>query len=541
MKQVWNHLKRRRAQVSSHPFFVWLNSDDVALEDRFVFSPVMIDFIMGFADMNKWFLSYAEPENELEHGINEHTEEDRTHSRLFYDNWYTLNLKDTRGWPCTKTLWWLFESNDAAIVRRFGMDVLDLAVNYPEPLVRFAMMEAIEICGDVFFANTAPIAQALTDTTGERHDYYGHYHRERETGHLHTNEIAFRKAELTAEQRAQSELVVDRVFDNFLKVLDRLLSYAQRAVADAPGLARDLEDEYLLAVTPAAKLGQPAAPSTDCATSAVIATSHVPLLRLLQARKERLRAHPFLAWLRDSDDATDLEKLQRFVGIWGVDIVGYKDFNELVLRYSEPSSLAERHINRWTEELATHNVLYLQDFRALRLDGILRWDMGEAVAFYFLSEQTEVHRCNMAKVKKYAMKYKQPALRWWLMKALETSGEPLFECTTSIAERVEREEGITLNYWTGRHYLAHPRREADPELEQFSPLAQPIFASDSEVVMAIINTVFDNLHEQFDLSHKEALSAVFVKQPASLPPPRMSGIVARARESVAAVDRAVTR
>jgi hypothetical protein len=512
-------LQQRRLEVAAHPFFLWLNSDTVPLERRFVFSPVMIDFIMSFADMNKWFLSYEEPKDELEKGINQHTEEDRTHSRLFQDNWYTLKLGDTFHWSPGKTLWWLFDSSEAAVVRRFGMEVLDLTVNHPEPLVRFAMMEAIEICGDVFFANTAPIAQELSRRHGTNHHYFGHYHRERETGHLHTNETAFRKAELVEEQRNAAAAAVDRIFDNFLGVLDELLSYSERAVADYAALQRDIESEYLRALLPPRRTD---APVKAKALPQVRASSQLPLLRLLGQRKERLRNHPFLSWLRNDDGTAAVEKFRRFVALWGIDIVGYKDFNEMVLRYPSPRGPAELAINRKTRELATHNVLYLQDWKALRMDKFLDWDMGETIAYYFLSEQTEVHRGNMAKVKKLAFRFKEPALRFWLMTALEASGEPLFETTAALARTVEADEGLTLNYWANRHHLVHPTHDLGPDGDDHAFLTDELTEAEREVARRMIETVFDNVEEQFALSHREALSAVFVREPASLPPPRVS-------------------
>jgi hypothetical protein len=522
MRTIWKQLQQRRLEVAAHPFFIWLNSDTVPLERRFVFSPVMIDFIMSFADMNKWFLSYAEPKNELEIGINQHTEEDRTHSRLFQDNWYTLNLGDTFNWAPGKTLWWLFDSADAAVVRRFGMEILDLTVNHPEPLVRFAMMEAIEICGDVFFANTAPIAQELSRKHGTPHDYYGHYHRERETGHLHTNEVAFRRAELTATERVAAAAAVDCIFDNFLGVLDELLSYSQRAVADYAGLQQDIEAEYLRALTPPPRRADSTSASKP--PHPARSASQLPVLRLLAQRKERLRNHPFLSWLRSDDETPAVEKFRRFVALWGIDIVGYKDFSELVLRYPAPHGPAEHSINRWTRDLATHNVLYLQDWKALRMDEFLRWDMGETISYYFLSDQTEVHRHNMAKAKKLAFGHKEATLRFWLMTALEASGEPLFEATAPLAKSVEADLGITLNYWANRHDLVH-RKADDHDSIEHAFLAEDMSEEEREIARRMIDTVFDNVEEQFDLSHREAMSAVFVREPASLPPPRVSGRV----------------
>lgn len=521
MQQVWTVLNEGRQEIENHPFFRWLNSDSVPLTGRFIFSPVMIDFIMSFADLNKWFLRYEDPRGEFETSINEHTEEDATHSRLFVRNWSHLKLGDTLDWPASKGLWWMFHSKQSLVVRRFGMDVLKLAVNFPDPMVRFSMMEAIEICGDVFFANTAPIAKRLEDQQQVEHIYYGQYHRERETGHLQSDEGCFVNARLSPEQRAQAEDAVRVVYDHFLKVLDRLVEFSQRAVSDYRGLQRAIESEYVAALDPPLDARSTKAPYSPCALSHVPHPNQVKLLDLLSERRSRLGQHPFLAWLRNGPPSP-LERLQGFTPLWGIDIVGYKDFNDIVLRYPNPQSTAEMAINRWAEQLATHGVLYLQDWKALRLDAILGWRMVDAIAYYFLSEHTEVHRRNMAKVKKHAMRNTAPLVRWWLMLALEEGGKPLFEATKGIALDVEEDLGITLNYWAGRHELVEVLGQHDL---QFPFLQQEVTDEQSAVIEQIIRTVFDNLEEQFELSYSTARSGIFSTRPQSLPPPRVSEIV----------------
>src|SRR5262249_40852052 len=158
-----------------------------------------------------------------------------------------------------------------------------------------------------------------------------------------------------------------------------------------------------------------------------IAEEQRPLVQQLERRLAGLRAHPFLEWLGTDELPAPIEKLRRFVALWGMDITSYRDFNELVLRYPTPRSADERAINAWTEELATQSALYLRDWRALGMDRFLRWDAGETIAFYFLGQQSEVHRHNMARVKRYAFRHKQPAVRYWLMQALESSRATLFE------------------------------------------------------------------------------------------------------------------
>jgi hypothetical protein len=151
--------------------------------------------------------------------------------------------------------------------------------------------------------------------------------------------------------------------------------------------------------------------------------------------------------------------------------------------------------------------------------------MGQTVAFYFLSEETEVHRRNMAKVKKHAFAEPDPVVRWWLIRTLESAGEPLFACTKPIAEAVEKKLGGVLNYWANRHYLAE-----DPSLPglpagEYPFLEQALDEDQRRKISAIIETVFDNMEEQFSLSLRAAVSGVFHHAASTLPPPRHSHVL----------------
>lgn len=521
MEQIWRRLNEGRARVDAHPFFAWLQSESVPLTSRFIFSPVMIDFIMSFADLNKWFLRYESPEGPLQHSINEHTAEDATHSRLFVQNWENLKLGDTLDWPACKGLWWLFQSPQCQAVRDFGMSVLQLAVSLVDPRVRFCMMEAIEICGDVFFEYTAPIAGQLEKQRLGQHIYYGQYHRDRETGHLQSDEGCFADYELSSEQRKLAENAVEVVYRNFLLVLDQLLAFSQRAVADYKGLQREIEDDFRAELTPPVDdidVG-PAFPGN--VRQERVHSSQAVLMQRLNARVQGLQRHSFLFWLK-AGRGQPIERLQSFAPVWGIDIAGYKDFNDLVLRYDSPATPAEEAINQLAAELRTHGSLYLQDWRALRLDSILGWRMIDVITYYFLSDDTEVHRCNMAKVKKHAMRQHTAVVRWWLMFALESANQVLFETTRELARAAEGELGVTLNFWAYRHGLTESGRPVS-----FPFPAQAISSDELSSIAQIIDTIFDNFEQQFDLSEAIGMSGVFSQLPRSLPPPRVSALVMR--------------
>jgi hypothetical protein len=353
----------------------------------------------------------------------------------------------------------------------------------------------------------------LAEQQRVEHLYFGPYHRARETGHLQADEGSFIEAELSPVQRQLAEQAARTVFGHFSRLFDQLLDFSQRALSDPLALGSSIEQEYALALARPESIGHEGPRYSPRAMSGSPHADQAPLLALLDARKTRLGQHRFLAWLEDGPPSG--ERLKNFIPLWGIDVVSYADFSQLVLRYERPATVAEACINGWVDDLATHGVLYLQDWAALDLDDLLGWKMVEAIAYYFLSDHTEVHRRNMSKVKKLALSHRAPLLRWWLITALEEGGQVLFGVTRKIALELEDRLGVPLNYWAHRHGLVEPR-DRTPVEHPF--LGEALTLATVRVVREMIETVFDNLEQQFDLSYRIARSRVFTTQPQSLPP-----------------------
>lgn len=513
MKRVQALFAEHRARIATHSFFDWLGGSPLSPRDRFSFTPLMVDFTMGFADMNKWFLGYEKPQNDLERSINQHTLEDRTHSRLFLENWHALGLDQQLDWSTSQTLWWLYQSEETLPVRRFGWDILRLSVQYPDPLVRFALMEAIEICGDVFFGNTKKVATQLSRQTGIDYRYYGEYHHARETGHLHTDESPFFAAHLSAVQHTEAKLVTERIFSGFITVLDHLLEYCQRSAKSNPQQLRDLQQQGEQALIPRQGLVKDRSLATLAAQP--LSRSQAPLLDFLSERKTQLARHPFLTWLNGDDGAVgSADKLRNFSALWAIDIAGYADFLQLGLSYADPQTSSERALNRWLTPLASHGILYLQDWRTLGLDRTLDWTGGQTIAFYFLSEQSEIHRRNLAKVTRFAFMNSSVLQRFWLAVAFESGGDPLFDSLSPIVASAEGQTG-PLNYWAERHALPG---SVPFELPPFALMAEEIDSHEQRCISEMIGTLFDNFDQQFTLSLAEAQRAAFSETPATLPP-----------------------
>ena len=286
METVLSAIARGRAAIDAHPLYAWMANAEVPLSQRFVFAPLFANFILGFRDLNRWFLRYPQPRDVYEAAINAHTEEDETHSALFLEDWRELGLDAQLGWGVEDTMAWYYTAPETEVFRRYAMRLTRMCVEAPDALVRFGMMEAIETCGHVFFGHTAPLAAELSRRTGAALRYFGPYHLARETGSLIDADDLFDAAVLTPEQRRRALALVEEVFAMFTVKNDHLLAYASAVTAGAavPRPARAARREV--------------ARSRDVRPlHAVEQEPHGPIGARLAVRKAELAAHPFLAWL----------------------------------------------------------------------------------------------------------------------------------------------------------------------------------------------------------------------------------------------------
>ena len=133
MQEVLAAIARRRAEIDRHPLYRWMESDAVPLEQRFVFAPLFANFILGFRDMNRWFLRYPQPQTPYEEAINHHTVEDEKHSALFLDDWVELGLDVMLGWGVEDTMAWYYAAPETEIFRRYAMRIMQMCVENDDP------------------------------------------------------------------------------------------------------------------------------------------------------------------------------------------------------------------------------------------------------------------------------------------------------------------------------------------------------------------------------------------------------------------------
>lgn len=495
MKQITELIEHRKREVALHPLYAWMRNDCVGLPDRLAFAPVFVNFIMGFRDLNRWFLRYADANDPYRQAINAHTQEDEGHSKFFLEDWAKLGLDRRLGWGAGETLWWYYAAGPTELFRSYGMELMEMSTLHSDPLLRFALMESIEACGHVFFGVTCGVAEALEKQTGTEYRYFGRFHLMRETGHLLGAGHIFEEAEIDPAREALASALANRIFDMFLVENDRLLAYAEEFLAGkrAPASLReaaapDSSSPEVPSLAQRKRLEPPPHPSQQ------------GLEEALAQRKIQADEHPFFAWMRAPDRHPAKVKLQRFIPLWVPDIMGYRDLTAYALAYRHPANPRERAINRWLAQLQTHHRLFIRDWAALEMDALLSWTASDTLTFLGLSRHTDLQRKSMASFVKLAYGHPKPALRFWLLEALEASGEAFFKNTRALALRFETESSKRLDYLADRHPLSHPTLERDDAADAVAFRQLPLNEAEQRIALEMIHTVFDCLEAQYTQS-----------------------------------------
>ncbi|MEG2630726.1 MAG: hypothetical protein RSB42_07650 [Comamonas sp.] len=490
MKNILALAAARKERLAAHPFFAWMRDAQVPLEIKLDIAPIMANFVMNFRDMNLWFIRFEGAANAFEQVINGNTDEDETHSRLFIEDWRKLHLDDKLGWRASDALWWLFLAPETEPFRGYAFDFARMTVaDRGDPLLRFAHSEAGEACGNAFFSAVSPLAVELRRQTAVDYRYFGDYHLQREQGHVIASEGVFDRQELDPQRREKGLALANAMFDIFFGMHDCFDNYARSYVGR--GVVPQRTPGRLPPMRPR--------PAAQPPQAQAIAGRHAEVQRVLESRKAATARHPFYAWLQASGPLPPLRRLQRFVPMWVMDIMGYRDLNRYALRFKTPQQADEVAFNRWVQALETHSELFLNDWDALGMDDALGWSASDTLEFLFLDSGTDLHRGNIARFTKLALAHESTPLRFWLLEALEASGEAFFANTRELALAVERDCGLRLDYLADRHYLAHAEGQVDPG-RSYPFKSEPLSAEQAQIAIAMVHTVFDAVDAQLSLS-----------------------------------------
>jgi len=486
MKEIIRLIHTRAAALARNPLFTqWLENDAIPLSDKFIFSPMAIDFVMGFRDFNRYFVSYPSPQNALEEALNTHAREDETHSALFLQDWSQLGMDERLSWAPGELYWWQTceQMEDS---RRVDFELARLVWHHPDPLVRFAIIESMEAAGTVFFKRTAPLAAELGARTATALPYFGHYHLERETGHLqHADERPFYEAPLSPTQREAARRGVEEVFKIFefhFTAWERLA----RAIHEGRwGYRPSVAGQERARLWPVRPPNVSAFMSLEYPRDLAGAGAELSRLRL-QCVQELFQTD-FCAWIR----AAPVGDYRRVAGQvmlqWVVDNWACADYFTFDTTYPEPKSPLERGINRLSTLYASEMNRRYVEWNILGIDEATGWKGVEALYHYWLDERIQPMRAIFADLRKLTFRYPKPLHRYWILKCFVRFGDALVN-SLGVALRNSGEPEENFPGLAGCPERMHPDLPLDPEADEaIAQLErQPLEPEDMEILRTII-------------------------------------------------------
>lgn len=229
MKSVLQSIFQRKRVYARLPFFDFLRDDTLSPSQRLAFFPCMASFIMGFGDLNSLVLREEPTEDPYVRMINAHTYEDDHHWPWYLEDFTKLGHDAAKVSP-SDTVRALY--SDATVQNRLLMLRLSHLIWGAEPVVRLAIIEAIEETGNVLFALTSKIAVEYQQQTQVELRYCGEFHFQLESGHaMNSDHADLAEIALTDVQRRDALERVERVFTWFTAWTHELLAYARQASA----------------------------------------------------------------------------------------------------------------------------------------------------------------------------------------------------------------------------------------------------------------------------------------------------------------------
>lgn len=185
MKQVIDYAEAQANSQADSPFIQWLESDKLSAKSRLAaWMPCCALFAFGFKDLNSMVLKYPETEavvDPLKKAINDHTEEDSRHWGWFLNDLKTLGLEGEQKFTDTLKLLW---GNETQQQRFATYEICRLAEQAQDPILRYCLIETIEIFGNFLFGKMQKVSRQFTQETGTELKYLGPTHFQAELGHL---------------------------------------------------------------------------------------------------------------------------------------------------------------------------------------------------------------------------------------------------------------------------------------------------------------------------------------------------------------------
>ncbi|MEU8131927.1 hypothetical protein [Streptodolium elevatio] len=546
MEQVRKIIDDWRNRIEDHPLHQWLvEEDDTEPEKKLWFSLYFTNFIMYFRELNIYHIAYdsttiggtgatgtttgagpagspggspaggsGAPPPALDApraALTGHADEDMTHSRLFMADFKTLGWDDLLEWKPSEVFHWLFSSEVNEQLRRRTTAITKLYIEAQDPAVRYAVVEAIEACGNALFRHTSQLADRYTARTGRELIYWGQYHLERETGHAveDEHEAVFADMELTQEQRDDAIRLAVRAFElideqnsHMLQLAQETLSqggfaFRRRTQASPPTDVEAIEREgdyqgdalwpegYTFNFWP-----------TDPHPT------QQPLVAALRHETDKVADSGVLDFFRVDDLDEGAARLRLALLFMATDTTGTPTVYRHMVPYAFPATPAERAVNRLAARFGSRSKMLYVDWHSLGLDDRLNWPVSRTLEFIYLDRATETHRDLRAVVTHHIDVTTDPLLRYWTVVALKKMTATYADAVGSLARRVEEKTGLPLPYLTLKRSPHEPAMEPDPQADavRFDTWAAAPETVDAAraAIEGIATSIFIRYHRMLD-------------------------------------------
>lgn len=184
---------------------------DIDIRKQLNFVPRMLFFVMGFKDLMQ-LVRYENPTNDLEKGVNTHSDEDSNHWEWYLNDlaYMSGEFKNNSSVDLITKVW----SDDSMAVRDTIYTFSRYIKQYNDPVARMLMIEVLEITFDKFKEALHPALKRAD--LYDQLDYFGKMHQETEENHstgISDDEISELVTLLPSELKEEMIFVVNQLFD----------------------------------------------------------------------------------------------------------------------------------------------------------------------------------------------------------------------------------------------------------------------------------------------------------------------------------------
>lgn len=224
MKEIQALIETKKQEFAKNPLFDYLHDETVGLKQRLSWLPCFVPLGMSFTDILRYEIFQENPQTQVQRILNNHVREDETHYHWLLEDLQKLDLNPTQDFTDSVKFIWGEENK---VCRMCNIHIAQI-IYQAEPVIILVLLECIEAGGNVVFNNTAPVAERLSEETGQVYRYLGKHHLKREIGHVTGNvEKIVASIELTPEQTVKAVEVVERMFQIHTDYAHELLRYAK--------------------------------------------------------------------------------------------------------------------------------------------------------------------------------------------------------------------------------------------------------------------------------------------------------------------------